>query len=88
MSSERIQTIEETDIDVLSRHIPDHYFHQLLALADFPGRGKYGEGNGLLQLIVIFIKNTDGEKAAQYMEGRIGVRHTFKKIDEFETELI
>ena len=42
----------------------------------------------IAEQIVIFIKNTDGEKAAQYMEGRIGVRHTFKKIDEFETELI
>jgi len=38
--------------------------------------------------IIIFIKDTDGELAEEYMGNRIGVRRRFDKKNEFETTLI
>ena len=38
--------------------------------------------------VIIFIKDTDGELAEEYMGSRIGSRHRFDKKDEFETTLV
>ena len=38
--------------------------------------------------VVIFIKDTDGELAEEYMGDRIGKRHKFDKKNEFETILV
>ena len=38
--------------------------------------------------VIIFIKDTDGELAEDYMGERIGSRHRFEKRNEFETVLI
>ncbi|WP_418790945.1 AAA family ATPase [Phosphitispora sp. TUW77] len=38
--------------------------------------------------VIIFIKDTDGELAEEYMGSRIGTRHRFEKKNEFETTLI
>lgn len=38
--------------------------------------------------VIIFIKDTDGELAEEYMGNRIGSRHQFDKKNEFETVLI
>ena len=38
--------------------------------------------------VIIFIKDTDGELAEDYMGDRIGSRHQFDKKNEFETNLI
>lgn len=38
--------------------------------------------------VIIFIKDTDGELAEDYMSDRIGSRHQFNKKNEFETELV
>ena len=38
--------------------------------------------------VIIFIKDTDGELAEEYMGDRIGCRHQFDKKNEFETILI
>lgn len=38
--------------------------------------------------VVIFIKDTDGELAEDYMGDRIGSRHQFDKKSEFETHLV
>ena len=38
--------------------------------------------------VIIFIKDTDGELAEDYMGGRIGSRHQFDKKNEFETNLV
>ena len=38
--------------------------------------------------VVIFIKDTDGEIAEEYLGEKIGCRHCFKKNNEFETVLI
>ena len=38
--------------------------------------------------VIIFIKDTDGELAEEYMGDRIGSRHQFDKKNEFETVLI
>ena len=38
--------------------------------------------------VIIFIKDTDGELAEDYMGERVGSRHRFKKRNEFETVLI
>jgi len=38
--------------------------------------------------VIIFIKDTDGELAEDYMGNRIGSRHQFDKINEFETNLV
>ena len=37
--------------------------------------------------VIIFIKDTDGELAENYMGERIGKKHMLKKVDEFETSL-
>lgn len=37
--------------------------------------------------VIIFIKDTDGNLAEEYMGNRIGSRHQFEKINEFETKL-
>lgn len=37
--------------------------------------------------VIIFIKDTDGELAEEYMGDRIGSRHRFEKKNEFETVL-
>ena len=37
--------------------------------------------------VIIFIKDTDGNVAERYLGDRIGSRHTFNKINEFETVL-
>lgn len=37
--------------------------------------------------VIIFIKDTDGELAEEYMGDRIGSRHSFEKLNEFETIL-
>ena len=37
--------------------------------------------------VIIFIKDTDGDLAEEYMGERIGSRHRFDKINEFETVL-
>lgn len=38
--------------------------------------------------VIIFIKDTDGELAEEYMGDRIGSRHSFDKKNEFETVLV
>ena len=38
--------------------------------------------------VIIFIKDTDGELAEEYMGNRIGSRHQFDKKNEFETILV
>lgn len=38
--------------------------------------------------VVIFIKDTDGELAEDYMGDKIGSRHCFDKLNEFETILV
>ena len=38
--------------------------------------------------VVIFIKDTDGDLAEQYMGDRIGSQHRFEKLNEFETKLV
>lgn len=38
--------------------------------------------------VIIFIKDTDGELAEEYMGDRIGSRHQFDKKNEFETVLV
>lgn len=38
--------------------------------------------------VIIFIKDTDGELAEQYMGNKIGSRHQFDKKNEFETVLV
>lgn len=38
--------------------------------------------------VIIFIKDTDGDLAEKYMSDKIGSRHHFEKIDEFETHLV
>ena len=38
--------------------------------------------------VIIFIKDTDGELAEEYMGNRIGSRHQFDKKNEFETVLV
>ena len=38
--------------------------------------------------VVIFIKDTDGELAEEYMGNKIGSRHRFSKLNEFETVLV
>lgn len=38
--------------------------------------------------VIIFIKDTDGELAEDYMGARIGSRHQFDKKNEFETNLV
>ena len=37
--------------------------------------------------IIIFIKDTDGDLAEEHMGDRIGSRHRFEKLNEFETQL-
>lgn len=37
--------------------------------------------------VIIFIKDTDGELAEEYMGNKIGSRHRFEKLNEFETVL-
>lgn len=37
--------------------------------------------------VIIFIKDTDGELAEEYMGEKIGSRHCFNKLNEFETVL-
>lgn len=38
--------------------------------------------------VIIFIKDTDGELAEDYMGEKIGSRHSFDKLNEFETVLV
>lgn len=38
--------------------------------------------------VIIFIKDTDGDLAEEYMGEKIGCRHSFDKINEFETVLV
>ena len=38
--------------------------------------------------VIIFTKDTDGDLAEEYMGNRIGSRHRFEKLNEFETKLI
>lgn len=38
--------------------------------------------------VVIFIKDTDGDIAEEHMGDRIGSRHRFEKLNEFETKLV
>lgn len=38
--------------------------------------------------VIIFIKDTDGELAETHMGTKIGSRHSFEKINEFETHLV
>lgn len=38
--------------------------------------------------VVIFIKDTDGDLAEEHMGDRIGSRHRFEKLNEFETRLV
>lgn len=38
--------------------------------------------------VVIFIKDTDGDLAEEHMGDRIGSRHRFEKLNEFETKLV
>ena len=38
--------------------------------------------------VIIFIKDTDGELAEDYMGNRIGSRHQFDKKNEVETHLV
>lgn len=42
----------------------------------------------IAEQVIIFIKDTDGELAEEYMASRIGSRHRFVKKTEFETMLI
>ena len=42
----------------------------------------------IAEQVIIFIKDTDGELAEEYMGSRIGSRHCFAKKNEFETTLI
>ena len=42
----------------------------------------------IAEQVVIFIKDTDGDLAEQYMGSHIGYRHSFDKKDEFRTDLI
>ena len=42
----------------------------------------------IAEQVIIFIKDTDGELAEEYMGSRIGSRHCFVKKNEFETTLI
>ena len=37
--------------------------------------------------VIIFIKDTDGEIAEEYMSSKVGARYLFSKKNEFETEL-
>ena len=41
-----------------------------------------------VEQVIIFIKDTDGELAEDYMGNRIGSRHQFDKKNEFETNLV
>ena len=43
---------------------------------------------GIAEQVIIFIKDTDGDLAEQHMGDRIGSRHHFEKINEFETRLV
>ena len=38
--------------------------------------------------VIIFIKDTDGDLAEEYMGDQIGSRHRFDKLNEFETKLV
>jgi len=38
--------------------------------------------------VIIFIKDTDGDLAEEYMGDKIGSRHRFDKLNEFETKLV
>lgn len=38
--------------------------------------------------VIIFIKDTDGELAEEHMGDKIGSRHRFNKLNEFETKLV
>ena len=38
--------------------------------------------------VIIFIKDTDGALAEEYLGVHIGSRHQFEKLNEFETKLI
>ena len=38
--------------------------------------------------VIIFIKDTDGELAEQFMGDKIGGRYSFDKKNEFETRLV
>lgn len=38
--------------------------------------------------VIIFIKDTDGDLAEEYMGEKIGSRHRFDKLNEFETKLV
>lgn len=42
----------------------------------------------LAEQVIIFIKDTDGEIAEDYMGTKIGSRHHFEKMNEFETILV
>lgn len=42
----------------------------------------------IAEQVVIFIKDTDGDLAEQYMGSHIGYRHSFDKKDEFRTDLV
>ena len=42
----------------------------------------------IAEQVVIFIKDTDGDLAEEHMGQRIGSRHRFEKLNEFETKLI
>ena len=42
---------------------------------------------GIAEQVIIFIKDTDGELAEDYMGDKIGSRHRFNKLNEFETVL-
>ena len=41
-----------------------------------------------VEQVIIFIKDTDGELAEEYMGDKIGSRHQFDKKNEFETVLL
>lgn len=42
----------------------------------------------IAEQVIIFIKDTDGDLAEQYMGYKIGSRHSFDKKDEFRTDLV
>lgn len=42
----------------------------------------------IAEQVVIFIKDTDGDLAEEYMGAKIGCKHSFRQIDAFHTELI
>lgn len=42
----------------------------------------------IAEQVIIFIKDTDGELAEDYMGDKIGSRHQFDKKNEFETVLL